>query len=462
MIQKDNLELGKEPSSIRAISDTDNVKKLNRNPILIISFVLVVLVLALLYVAGTRSAPTVKMDGGTETSTGNGEAANGNFVNQLSERPQSKMIGEGSVPPMGLNDVPPAPMSNDPLSDPFAAKNGNVPQQNGQNGNTPPLANGNGNVTPPPNPFEEFRKEQAMKRLKAGYTALETPSKTGISTDTMDKSNPTNSMTPKQREEADRKATMDGYMQKVLAMGSGAGAGMGSGMGSGAGAGGVYDNTKSNNTFLAESPSYDYLSSKKTAQLDPFEVKTGTVIPAVLITGVNSELPGKMKAQISENIYDTATGKYLLIPQGSVLVGDYSSGVVYGQKRVLTAWNRIIFPDGKTLNIGNMGGTDREGFSGFQDEVDNHYMRIFGSAFMMGAITGGIAYSAPTNNTGTTVQTPSDQMIASMIAQLGQVGIQMIQKNMNVAPTLTIRAGYKFNVFVTKDMRLEPLKMKLR
>lgn len=459
MNQESNMHVGKEPSVIKSVSDTDDVKKLNKNPILIISAVVIVLVLALLYVAGTRSAPA-KIEGGQETVVGNGESSNANYINQLAER--NSNVGSPEDYNNSNNGLPaPMNMNNDPLSDPFA-------QQNSQNGTVPPLAqNGQNNQNgqnQPPNPFEEFRKQQAMKRLKAGFDAMETPSKMGLTTLSPSQQNGT---TP-QNAQTQQANAMSGYIDKIMGMGGMAnGAGSVAGLAStgGAGgdlAGGVYDNTKNNKSFLGEAPSYDYLASKKTAQLNPFEVKTGTVIPAILITGVNSELPGKMKAQISENVYDTATGKYLLIPQGSTLVGDYSSGVVYGQKRVLTAWNRIIFPDGKTLNIGNMGGTDREGFSGFQDEVDNHYMRIFGSAFMMGAITGGIAYSAPTNNTGNTVQTPSDQMIASMITQLGQVGIQMIQKNMNVAPTLTIRAGYKFNVFVTKDMRLEPLKMKLR
>lgn len=447
MLQKNKHLDGDEPSSIKPISDTDDVKKLNKNPILIISGVVIVVVLALLYVAGTRSAPT-KLEANGEVVETNGVASSASTLDELEARGQQD-TNNSSYPPIMMSEngsVPPAPLNSDPLADPFAP-------QPSQNGSVPPapMAQQNGGTKPPPNPFEEFRREQAMKSLKAGYSAMETPSKTGLVTMNPNTQNQgmAQQLTPQQQQ----MKIMDGYVDKIMGIAS---------PNATASTASVTDNSSANKQFLGEIPSYDYVAGKKTAQLNPFEVKTGTVIPAVLITGVNSELPGKMKAQISENVYDTATGKYLLIPQGSTLVGDYSSGVVYGQKRVLTAWNRIIFPDGKTLNIGNMNGADREGFSGFQDEVDNHYMRIFGSAFMMGAITGGIAYSAPQSNPNSTVQTPSDQMIASMIAQLGQVGIKMIQKNMNVAPTITVRAGYKFNVFVTKDMRLEPLKMKLR
>ena len=445
MLQKNKHLDGDEPSSIKPISDTDDVKKLNKNPILIISGVVIIVVLALLYVAGTRSAPT-KLEANGEV-VANGEASSASTLDDLEYRGRQEANNSSYTPMAQQNgSVPPAPLSSDPLADPFAPQ----PSQNGSVASSP-MAQQNGGTKPPPNPFEEFRREQAMKNLKAGYSAMETPSKTGLVTLNPNTQNQgmAQQLTPQQQQ----MKIMDGYVDKIMGIASPSAT---------ASATGVTDNSSANKQFMGETPSYDYVAGKKTAQLNPFEVKTGTVIPAVLITGVNSELPGKMKAQISENVYDTATGKYLLIPQGSTLVGDYSSGVVYGQKRVLTAWNRIIFPDGKTLNIGNMNGTDREGFSGFQDEVDNHYFRIFGSAFMMGAITGGIAYSAPQSNPNSTVQTPSDQMITSMIAQLGQVGIQMIQKNMNVAPTLTIRAGYKFNVFVTKDMRLEPLKMKLR
>ena len=212
-----------------------------------------------------------------------------------------------------------------------------------------------------------------------------------------------------------------------------------------------------NELFLKEQqPSYDYLNTTKTKPISPYEMKTGTLIPSILITEINSDLPGLIKAQVSENVFDTATGQHLLIPQGSTLIGVYSSNVQYGQNRVLIAFNRIIFPDGDTLNIGMMNGVNQQGASGFNDHVNNHYLKIFGSAILMGAITGGIA-SSDTTQQNQYIESNRQKMIGSLISELGQVAKQMIQKNINIAPTLKIRAGYKFNIFTTKDIILEPL-----
>jgi type IV secretion system protein VirB10 len=103
--------------------------------------------------------------------------------------------------------------------------------------------------------------------------------------------------------------------------------------------------------------------------------------------GINSDLPGQIMAQVAQNVYDTPTGKHLLIPQGSRLVGSYSSDVAYGQSRVLVAWQRIVFPDGKAMDIGTMPGADSAGYAGFNDQVNNHYLRLFGSAFLMSGVT---------------------------------------------------------------------------
>jgi type IV secretion system protein VirB10 len=190
-----------------------------------------------------------------------------------------------------------------------------------------------------------------------------------------------------------------------------------------------------------------------------YEIKTGTVIPGIMISGVNSDLPGTLIAQVSQSVYDTATGRSLLIPQGSRLYGVYDSRVVYGQSRVLIAWNRVIFPDGSSVTLGAMPGADMAGYAGFTDKIDNHYMRIFGSAILMSFITGGMAYAVDSaantttnqngNSNSTTVQ---DEMTAALAAQLGQATLQMLQKNLNIKPTLEIRPGYQFNITVTKDV----------
>ena len=212
-----------------------------------------------------------------------------------------------------------------------------------------------------------------------------------------------------------------------------------------------------NEQFLKnQKTSHNYLAARKTKPISPYELKTGTLIPSVLITEINSELPGPIKAQVSENIFDTATGEHLLIPQGSILIGAYSSNIQYGQSRVLIAFNKIIFPDGQTLNLNGMNGINQQGAAGFNDQVNNHYFKIFGSALFMGAITGGIAMSDNTR-TDQFIETNRQKMLGALISELGQVARQMIQKNMNIAPTLEIRAGYRFNIFTTKDIILEPL-----
>jgi type IV secretion system protein VirB10 len=216
---------------------------------------------------------------------------------------------------------------------------------------------------------------------------------------------------------------------------------------------GVYSRSKANySQFSGNARRWDWHSPLEAPET-AYELRAGFVIPAIMISGINSDLPGQIAAQVSQDVYDTATGKYRLIPQGSRLVGTYSSQVAYGQRRVLVAWQRIVFPDGKALDIGAMPGTDSGGFSGFEDKVNNHYLRIFGSAILMSGIIAGVAQSqqgATTDANGT--PTFDSTLSMSLGQELGQVASQMIQKNLNIAPTMEIRSGYRFNVMVTKDL----------
>lgn len=187
----------------------------------------------------------------------------------------------------------------------------------------------------------------------------------------------------------------------------------------------------------------------------PYELKTGSVVPGVMLTGVNSDLPGNMIAQVSQNIYDTATGRHLLIPQGSRLYGIYDSRVVYGQERVLIAWNRLIYPDGSSITLGAMPGADMSGMAGLNDQVNNHYLRIFGSALMMSLVSGGMAYAMDSTNDSTETDNGtrmSDEMTSALAAQLGQATTTLLQRNLSIKPTLEIRPGYQFNIVVTKDI----------
>lgn len=197
------------------------------------------------------------------------------------------------------------------------------------------------------------------------------------------------------------------------------------------------------------------LDSQLEAPGSPFELRAGFIIPAMLISGINSDLPGQIVAQVSQNIYDTPTGKYVLIPQGARLVGSYSSDVEYGQARVMVGWQRIVFPDGKAMDIGAMPGSDSAGYSGFKDQVNNHYIRIFGSAVLMSGIVAGVSLSQNKGNSGnqdSNKQRASDSMSESLGQILGETSAQMISKNLNISPTLEVRPGYRFNVVVTKDM----------
>lgn len=188
----------------------------------------------------------------------------------------------------------------------------------------------------------------------------------------------------------------------------------------------------------------------------PYLLRTGFVIPAILISAMDSELPGTIIAQVSQNVYDTATGNYLLIPQGSRLVGAYTNSIGYGQSRVFVAWQRIVYPDASALDLGAMPGTDEQGEAGFHDLVDNHFVRLFGSALLMSAITAGVTWSQGANNVGYNGSFSAGDALSQALGQeLGMTMSEMIRRNMSIAPTLNIRPGYRFNVLVTKDITFE-------
>lgn len=195
-----------------------------------------------------------------------------------------------------------------------------------------------------------------------------------------------------------------------------------------------------------------YLPNQVVPQLSLFELKRGSVIPATLITGLNSDLPGRITAQVSQNVYDSATGHRLLIPQGTKLFGRYDSKVSFGQERVLVVWTDLIFPNGSTLQIGGMAGTDAEGYGGFSDKVDRHLLRTFGSAALIALIGTGIDMSLPESSTRATQDTASDAARRNFAETFGRVAEQTISKNLNVQPTIRIRPGYKFNLLADQDI----------
>ena len=198
------------------------------------------------------------------------------------------------------------------------------------------------------------------------------------------------------------------------------------------------------------------LDSQVEAPASPYMIRAGFVIPAIMISGINSDLPGQVMAQVSQNVWDTATGRFLLIPQGTRLIGAYSSDVAYGQERVLMAWQRLIFPDGKTFDIRAMPGADSAGYAGFTDQINNHWFRTISSAILMSGVIAAVDLSQDDNNSSDSSdrQRAGDALSEALGQTLGQVLGQIISKNLNISPTLEIRPGYRFNVIAVKDMTL--------
>lgn len=197
----------------------------------------------------------------------------------------------------------------------------------------------------------------------------------------------------------------------------------------------------------------NYLQSTREPPLSPFEIKTGTVIPGVMIGGINSDLPGQIIGQVRENVYDTATGAHLLIPQGSRLIGTYDNQISRGQTRVLVAWNRIVFPDASAIDLAHFAGTDQGGYAGFSDQINTHMTRVFADALLMSLFSAGVQLSQPQATNGQNIN--SSQIVAGAIGQqLGETGMQIVQRDINIQPTLTVRPGYHFQVMVTRDMIL--------
>lgn len=192
-------------------------------------------------------------------------------------------------------------------------------------------------------------------------------------------------------------------------------------------------------------------------------IKTGSIIPVILITGINSTLPGYISGQVSQNVWDTATGYNLLIPQGTKAFGQYKNNIIMGQERLFVAWQRLIFPDGRTMTLNDMPGTDQLGYSGLKDLVNNHYFRIYGHALLMSLVVGGTAYAMGTLNSDTSDTTTLNESMGTAFAdQMGQTTMGLLEKHMNLAPTLTIRPGYRLNIIAVKDLEFsEPYEGKL-
>jgi type IV secretion system protein VirB10 len=206
----------------------------------------------------------------------------------------------------------------------------------------------------------------------------------------------------------------------------------------------------------------DYLTTPRQSAISPYEVQAGSIIPAILVTGINSDLPGQMIGQVSQNVYDSKTGQYLLIPAGSKLAGKYDSQVVNGQSRVLVAWQRIIFPDTSFIDIDGMQGTDTAGYSGFTGKVDDHSGKLFRNAILFSLIGAGTALLQPRTAIaaitplGAAVQMPSvaSQVAGQVGTNVGQAVQQQASQGVQQQPTIEVRPGYLFNIIVDRDLVL--------
>ncbi|MNV62957.1 Type IV secretion system protein virB10 [compost metagenome] len=180
----------------------------------------------------------------------------------------------------------------------------------------------------------------------------------------------------------------------------------------------------------------------------------GTVIAGALVTGIKSDLPGDVIATVTEAVYDTATGKHLLIPQGSRLIGRYDSQVAFGQRRVLLVWTRLILPDTSSVALDRLQGIDPAGYAGLEDGVDWHWDRILAGAALSTLLGVGAELAAPESRTdGNRIVIATREGTQDAVNQVGQ---EITKRNMSVQPTLTIRPGFPMRVMVNKDLVLRP------
>jgi type IV secretion system protein VirB10 len=183
----------------------------------------------------------------------------------------------------------------------------------------------------------------------------------------------------------------------------------------------------------------------------PYVIQAGTVIPAALISGIRSDTPGLITAQVTRPVHDSATGQHMLIPQGARLIGRHGSDVSFGQRRLQAIWTRLIFPDGRSIALENLPAADLQGFAGLEDQVDNHWDRLFLAAGLSTILNLGAEISADAESD--TARALRDGFQGT----IGGASEDIIRRQLDIAPTLTIRPGFPITVIVARDLELEPL-----
>lgn len=204
--------------------------------------------------------------------------------------------------------------------------------------------------------------------------------------------------------------------------------------------------------FLAQASTQRTVSVERLADpASPNIVQAGSIIPAALITGMRSDLPGQITAQVTANVYDSPTGRILLIPQGARLIGEYDSEIAAGQTRMLLAWDRLIMPDGRSIALERQPGADGAGFAGLQDRVNQHWGNLLKAAAVSTLLGVGAELGADSEDDLTRALRRGSQ------DTINQTGQQIVRRQLNVQPTLTIRPGHPLRVILTRDLVLEPI-----
>jgi type IV secretion system protein TrbI len=215
---------------------------------------------------------------------------------------------------------------------------------------------------------------------------------------------------------------------------------------------GATDSQSGKRAFLAASSDRRTTASDRlSAPVDPNVVQAGSIISAALITGIRSDIPGQITAQVTQNVYDSPTGHILLIPQGARLIGEYDSDISFGQNRVLLAWNRLILPDGRSILLDRQPGADGAGFAGLQDGVNYHWGSLAKAAMISTVLGVGTELGSGSNDALTRALRTGTQ------DTMNQSGQQIVRRQLNVTPTLTIRPGFPVRVILTKDLILAPI-----
>lgn len=211
--------------------------------------------------------------------------------------------------------------------------------------------------------------------------------------------------------------------------------------------------TDKKNFLNDEEASMYYNSHSLINPISSYEIKAGSIIPGIMITGTISELPGYMVGQVREDVYDTITGNYLLIPAGTRILGKYDSNVTFGQERVLVIWQRLIFPDGRSLGLDNMQGTDLSGYAGFKGKVDNHYFKLLQAVILSSFMGAGEVIITEDKYGDDDWRYEAGRGGGEVILEFGD---KMAERILDQPPTIEIPQGYKFNIIVNSDLLLVP------